>query len=509
MIQLEIGGRRYPVQSGELVFGTDPASTILLEGGDVLPRHAVVTALPGGGAAIQVGAEAALVRVNGVRLGAEPTPLLHGDKISVGVHDVRVVDERRAGSTQMMAAFGATAPDAGVPVREGGPMVSGRVVCLTDGREYTVSGDGLVFGRDAACDVVIASTDVSRRHAEIRPGPQGYVLTDSSANGTLVNGQRVSGSRVLARADVIRIGTEEYRFYASPAAGLAPPITSGLPLGAVERLNETLHGVPVTPAHVTPVPSLNDTLHGIPRTPMPGRVPAMDAPGADETLEVVKDGMGEAAAPGAGMRTPVTTARAQTPAPSSPPAPLFPSSPPSPPLASLLIRGGALKGKRLPVRSPVVNIGRADYNDIVLPEASVSTAHAKLQRREGVWMIADLGSTNGTTVDGETVTGELPLSPGATIRFGEVAVLFEPMDAGVDAPKSGTRVMPKLEVTAAAPPSVEEPPPAPSPRRNTPRVQPKPQVVVGGAPEGSGVSVWAILLFIALAAAAAALVFLR
>jgi pSer/pThr/pTyr-binding forkhead associated (FHA) protein len=480
MIQLEIDGRRYPVQSGELVFGTDPGCAILLAGGDVLPRHAVVTALPGGGAAIQVGGVAADVRVNGVRLGAEPTPLLHGDKISVGTHDVRVVDERRAGSTQMMAAFGSAPAEGSAPVREGGPMVSGRVVCLTDGREYTVPGDGLVFGRDAACDVVIASTDVSRRHAEIRPGLQGYVLTDSGANGTLVNGQRVAGSRVLARADVIRIGTEEYRFYASPSAALAPPVTSGLPLGAVERLNQTLHGVPVTPPHVTPIPALNDTLHGIPRTPI--AVERAEIPAGAERLE---GGVG-----------------AFVPAPASPPPP------PSPPLASLLIRGGALKGKRLPVRLPVVNIGRADYNDIVLPEASVSTAHAKLQRREGVWVISDLGSTNGTTVDGETVSGELPLSPGATIRFGEVAVLFEPMDAAVDAPKSGTRVMPRIEVTPATPPSVNEEPPVPA-RRNTPRIQPKPQVVVGGATEGSGVSVWAILLFLALAAAAAALVFLR
>lgn len=463
MIQLEIGGRRVPVPSGELVLGSDPGSGVLLDGGDVLPRHAIVTPLPEGGAAIQVGSAAADVRVNGVRLGPEPTPLLHGDKISVGLHEVRVVDEARAGNTQMMAAFGTLPSDAALPAATGAPMAAGRIVCLTDGREYAVPADGLVFGRDAACDVVIASTDVSRRHAEIRPGPTGYVLTDSSANGTLVNGQRVPGSRVLARADVIRIGTEEYRFYATPVGGLAPPTTSGLPLGAPERLNDTLHGVPTTPAHITPIPALSDTLHGIPLTPV-RPVPAMSA---------------------------VTMA----------------------PLASLLIRGGALKGKRLPVRSPVVNIGRADYNDIVLPEASVSTSHAKLQRREGVWVISDLGSTNGTTVDGEAVSNEVPLSPGATIRFGEVAVLFEPMDTGGDAP-SGTKVMPRVEepeqAVDDAARAAEREPPAVAPRRTTPRQSPKPTVVVAGsAKESEGVSIWAILTFLALAAGAAALVFLR
>src|SRR5467141_1596084 len=83
-----------------------------------------------------------------------------------------------------------------------------------------------------------------------------------------------------------------------------------------------------------------------------------------------------------------------------------------PPLASLLVKNGALKNQRVPVKTPVFNIGRADYNDIVLPDPSVSTAHAKLQRREGVWVVVDLDSTNGTFVDGERVTGESPLAPG-------------------------------------------------------------------------------------------------
>ena len=69
-----------------------------------------------------------------------------------------------------------------------------------------------------------------------------------------------------------------------------------------------------------------------------------------------------------------------------------------------------------------------------------------------MWVISDLDSTNGTTVDGEPVKGEFPLSPGATIRFGEVAVLFEPMDASVDAHASGTRVMQRIDVPAPPPP---------------------------------------------------------
>ena len=73
------------------------------------------------------------------------------------------------------------------------------------------------------------------------------------------------------------------------------------------------------------------------------------------------------------------------------------------------MRSGALKGTRLIVKTPVANIGRAEYNDLVLPDESVSTSHAKLQRREGVWILVDLESTNGTHVDGERIATDTPI----------------------------------------------------------------------------------------------------
>jgi len=101
----------------------------------------------------------------------------------------------------------------------------------------------------------------------------------------------------------------------------------------------------------------------------------------------------------------------------------------------------------------------------------VSTAHAKLQRREGIWILVDLDSTNGTFVDGDRVKGEAPLAPGATLRFGDVALVFEPTDdaAGV-AKGGGTRMM---EVMKPAPPSPPAAPPArPSPPPSKPRPAP-------------------------------------
>lgn len=116
------------------------------------------------------------------------------------------------------------------------------------------------------------------------------------------------------------------------------------------------------------------------------------------------------------------------------------------PLATLLVRSGVLKGTRFPIRVPVVNVGRADYNDIVIQDESVSTVHAKLQRREGVWVVVDLDSTNGTFVDGERIDGEAPIAPGALLRFGEVGLMFESTDDTIDPAKgSSTKMLPAIK----------------------------------------------------------------
>jgi pSer/pThr/pTyr-binding forkhead associated (FHA) protein len=401
MIHLEIGGERYPIAAGETVIGSASDSGVVLSGEGVLPRHAVIQGVPTG-AAIQAAGDAE-VKVNGVRLGAEPTPLLHGDKVTIGAHELRVVDSARAGSTQLFdsGAFADLAPPR--VAKKAAGKTGGRVVCLTDGREYTIGEGPLRLGRDAASDVVVSGHEVSRNHAEIQPDPDGYLLVDTSVNGTYVNGQRVEKTHRLSRADVIRIGNDEFRFYADarvsgPQSAILLAAESDLPSsrppgGAAQRLSDTMHGLPASEAQ------RRDT----------------------------------------------------------------PPSAMAVPLASFLFRTGDLKGRRLPIKVPVANIGRGDYNDVVIADPSVSTMHAKLQRREAIWILTDLGSTNGTFVEGERLTGEVPLSPGTTLRFGDVSALFEPLDETV-APElpSRTKLMPRIE--AEPPPlPVAEPPEPPEP----------------------------------------------
>ena len=405
MSLLELGGNKFTIPVGEVVLGSDAGCAISLSGAGVLPRHAVLQGQADGQVIIRKAMPAADVLINGVRLGAEPTPLLHGDKVEVGDHELTFVDERRSGSTQYVQALSLPQGAPGAAPRPGGKPAAigtsgGRVVSLTDGREYVITGASLVFGREAGCDVVVSGKDVSRRHAEIVHTPQGYVVVDSSTNGTFVNEEQVQGQRILARTDVIRMGEEQFRFYAEAAPLTASAAPAPALAASPEQLKHTVHGI-----------------------------------------------------------------EAVAPPPPSPPRPTGAA------FASFLVRSGGLMGQRLPVKTPVVNLGRADYNDIVLPDPSISTSHAKLQRREGVWVLVDLDSTNGTFVEGEQVKGEAPLGPGAMVRLGDVQLLFEPVDEKQGVLKGGgTQVLRAPHSSAPpAPPAPAAPPgPPASPARPAP-----------------------------------------
>jgi pSer/pThr/pTyr-binding forkhead associated (FHA) protein len=94
------------------------------------------------------------------------------------------------------------------------PHLSGIRGPLT-GRTFALGDQPLTIGRAADNLVVIASPRASRHHAHIRREGAAFVLYDlGSANGTLVNGQRVQRA-VLQPGDQIDIGDEVFRFEAA------------------------------------------------------------------------------------------------------------------------------------------------------------------------------------------------------------------------------------------------------------------------------------------------------
>ena len=73
--------------------------------------------------------------------------------------------------------------------------------------------DPVTLGRAVKNTVRFLSTSVSRHHARVSMGKDGYVVTDlDSGNGTLVNSEPVTGDRQLRHGDMIQIGTEVIEF---------------------------------------------------------------------------------------------------------------------------------------------------------------------------------------------------------------------------------------------------------------------------------------------------------
>src|SRR6266699_2691478 len=96
MALLELGGKKFTIPVGEVTLGSDAGCAISVAGPAVLPQHALLQGQADGQVIIRKASPAADVLINGVRLGAEPTPLLHGDKVEVGGHELTFVDERRS-----------------------------------------------------------------------------------------------------------------------------------------------------------------------------------------------------------------------------------------------------------------------------------------------------------------------------------------------------------------------------------------------------------------------------
>ncbi|NDK30037.1 FHA domain-containing protein [Streptomyces sp. TR1341] len=68
-----------------------------------------------------------------------------------------------------------------------------------------------------------------------------------------------------------------------------------------------------------------------------------------------------------------------------------------------------------------LRIGRDPGNGLRLTHETVSRVHAELSRQGGLWILRDLGSTNGTTVNGRRVIGAVAVREGDQVAFGRVA----------------------------------------------------------------------------------------
>ncbi len=89
----------------------------------------------------------------------------------------------------------------------------------------------------------------------------------------------------------------------------------------------------------------------------------------------------------------------------------------------LVIKDGPSSGETFPINQPEVILGRDPASDFVIQSPGVSRRHARLSLQGQTCTLEDLGSSNGTFVNGERITGLHPLNSGDEIRLGQAVSL--------------------------------------------------------------------------------------
>ena len=344
-------------------------------------------------------------------------------------------------------------------------------------------GERATIGRAADSDLAIADPLVSGRHAEVRRLGDGHVLADAgSRNGTFLNDRPVMEPTPLADGDVIRLGDTAITFTAptprTPPVSAAAPALPGPVGAAVSGLFMTPDALDVPPP---PAPRVLGVLEGagkrfelLATAIVIGRDPssdvALDDPAVSGIHAQVAEHDGSLYLRDLGSRNGTFVNRALVsvahplaegdlihvgdtdltfragvpdPAPAATPPPVIPPAVVPPGAISetpavqerlprdgefrLVVSSGPLVGLAFKLTPPGVIVGRDPESDVALSESTVSWRHARLTPHGAAWTIADLGSTNGTDVDGVRIEPdrEIPIDPGADVRLGEIVLRFE------------------------------------------------------------------------------------
>ncbi|MBE2250901.1 MAG: FHA domain-containing protein, partial [Myxococcus sp.] len=93
--------------------------------------------------------------------------------------------------------------------------------------------------------------------------------------------------------------------------------------------------------------------------------------------------------------------------------------------AKLVCCAGPASGQEFPLSGDEVTIGRAADATVSVPDTSVSRKHALVRKTDEGWAVSDLGSGNGTIVNGEQVSEERPLESGDVITLGDSEFQFD------------------------------------------------------------------------------------
>ena len=252
-------------------------------------------------------------------------------------------------------------------------------------KEWPLDAAQNFLGRGETCHVILRNDPaVAPVHASIAQQGRHYVISDAGTPaGTFVNGHRI-GQASLNPGDVVGIGGFQLRFMVKgQQQAYAPHIQAPMPGQPVQPTQPQMpHPGPATP-YGMPTQGIPATPYGMPTQAMPSQ--------------------------------PMPPAGQPTVAFGAQPGPVG--------MPTLVAMDGPHAGRRFPVGGPV-EIGREASGIALTGDANASRRHATVSPGPGGLQVMDLGSTNGTYVDGQRIQTALA-RPGSTVRVGSTTFRVE------------------------------------------------------------------------------------
>ena len=344
----------------------------------------------------------------------------------------------------------------------------------SDGR-IDLDRSRITIGRESANTVVLDAGDVSGYHAEIHCEPDGVYLVDlGSTNGTSVNGKRINQRRKLRAWDRVAFASVEGEIVDTdgrrPTQVLGPVAQVQAPTsGGVWRLVGERESFEISGRHVIgrdadcdfTVASDSLSRRHARLELRKGRLLVTDLGSSNGTFVNGQGVVERVLGVGDEVRFDVESFRVQGPvdlgrALTGPDAAAVTRvrsaaedagmTMASGPAMRLEVAAGT-QTKSFALTKAHYTVGRAPGSEIELPDDSVSSRHAQLEKTATGWRLTDLQSTNGTFVN-ERRIDSVELKPGDRVLFGEVSVKFAqdlpraalPADAPVPAGRPGRKL---------------------------------------------------------------------
>lgn len=312
-----------------------------------------------------------------------------------------------------------------------------------EGAERTFApGNDVVIGRDLRADVRVAHPLISRIHLVVRFDQGRWIAIDNgSLNGLYVNNRRVPAVDIQD-GQRVNIGNPDgpmVTFEVGPHQGAAgtPPLTTSIPISTGTHDPRLAHGRPPTgsmsqglPVHPPASPSRPMPTYpppaphaGAPSAPLPTAPPGSSGP--------VQQHHPTGTHPAGPSSGPMSSPHIYRPHPGQVP-PAAPVDPPTALTGRVGGDGSNLATSMMKILRPgkagadapgAIKIGRANDNDIVIPEVLASRHHATLIPTPSGTEIHDNRSINGTFVNGQRVDSAL-LKDGDVVTIGNIDLVF-------------------------------------------------------------------------------------